>query len=88
MTRRELLTLLGGAAVAPSLLWPLAARAQQPGRMRRIAIWMGRADGAEGQRHLTAFQQRLQALGWTDGRNIQTDYRWVVGDIDHRRTCR
>jgi putative ABC transport system substrate-binding protein len=85
MKRREFISLLGGAAV-PSLLWPLAARAQQPGRMRRIAIWMGRADGAEGQRHLTAFRQRLQALGWTDDRNIRTDCRWVVGDIDHRRT--
>src|SRR5207249_1710265 len=65
--------------------WPLAARAQQVDRVRRIVVWLGRADDAEGQRHVTAFRQRLQALGWTDGRNIRTDYRWVIADVDRRR---
>jgi putative ABC transport system substrate-binding protein len=85
VNRRELIALFAGAAVAPSLLCPLAVHAQQTGRIRRIAMWMGRADDAEAQRHLTAFRQALLALGWTDGRNIRADYRWVVGDIDHRR---
>jgi putative ABC transport system substrate-binding protein len=84
MKRRKFITLLGGAAASP-MLWPLAARAQQPGRMRQIVVWMGRADDAEGQRQVAAFRQGLQALGWTDGRNLRTDYRWVIGDIDRRR---
>src|ERR1700731_3420758 len=78
LNRREFITLLGGMAA----VWPLAARAQPPGRIRQVAIWMGRANDAEGLRHAAAFRQKLQALGWTDGRNIRTDYRWVTGDID------
>jgi putative ABC transport system substrate-binding protein len=84
MRRRDFITLVGGAAAA----WPLAARAQQPGRMRPIAMWMGRADDAEGQRHAAAFWQGLQALGWNDGRNIRTDYRWVTGDVDRVRIAK
>ncbi len=64
MRRRAFITLLGGAAVA----WPLAARAQQPERMRRIGVLMAlAADDPEGQARLTAFVQGLQELGWTDG---------------------
>jgi hypothetical protein len=59
--------LLGGAAVA----WPLAARAQQGERMRRIGLLMGVADDREGQARVTALKQGLQELGWIDGRNIQ-----------------
>ena len=68
--RREVITLLGGAAA-----WPLAARAQQPDRMRRIGLLMGVADDREGQARVTALKQGLQELGWTDGRNIQIETR-------------
>ena len=77
MERREFITLLGGAAAA----WPLAARAQQGERARRIGVLMNlAADDAEGQARIAAFQQGLQQLGWTDGRNVRIDYRWAAGD--------
>jgi putative ABC transport system substrate-binding protein len=80
--RREFITLLGGAAVA----WPLAARAQQGERMRRIGVLMTlAADDPEGQARLTAFVQGLQELGWTDGRNVRIDYRWPAGDAERTR---
>jgi hypothetical protein len=69
MKRREFITLLGGAAVA----WPLAARAQQPERMRRIGVLIGGADDREGQARVAALKQALQELGWTDGRNTQIE---------------
>src|SRR5262245_27700526 len=73
MTRREFITLLGGAAVA----WPLAARAQQRGRVRRIGVLTPYpADDAEGHARLTAFAQALQQSGWAVGQNVQIDYRW------------
>src|SRR5262249_48903164 len=81
--RREFITLLGGAAA-----WPLAARAQQPGRIREIVIWMGRPNDGEGQRHAEAFRERLKVLGWTAGRNIRTDYRGVTGEIDRTRMAK
>jgi putative ABC transport system substrate-binding protein len=75
--RREFISLLGGAAVA----WPLAARAQQGGRMRRIGVLMNLAVGdPEGEARIAAFLQELHQLGWTDGRNLQIDYRWAAGD--------
>jgi ABC-type uncharacterized transport system substrate-binding protein len=81
MRRREFITLLGGAAA-----WPLAARAQQGERMRRIGVLMNlTADDLEGQARLTAFAQGLQQLGWTDGRNARIEYRWAVGDAEHIR---
>jgi putative ABC transport system substrate-binding protein len=77
MKRREFITLLGGAAVAS----PLAARAQQAERMRRIGVLMNlAADDAESAARLTAFAQGLQELGWTDGRNVAIDYKWGAGD--------
>jgi putative ABC transport system substrate-binding protein len=77
LRRREFITLLGGGAVA----WPLAARAQQPDRMRRIGVLMSlAADDPETLARVTAFVQRLQQLGWTVGRNMQIDYRWATGD--------
>ena len=67
MNRRALITLLGGAAAA----WPLAARAKQPERMRRIGVLMyWAADDAEGQTRVSAFAQGLNQLGWSDGRNL------------------
>ena len=73
--RREFITLLGGAAVA----WPLAARAQQSERMRRVGVLMTTAaDDPEGQARLAAFLQGLQQLGWIDGRNARIDTRWAA----------
>src|SRR5262245_42393720 len=81
-TRREVITLLGGAAAT----WPLAARAQQPDRIRRIGVLMNAAaDDPEGRARLAAFVQGLQELGWTDGRNVRIDYRWGAGDADRFR---
>jgi putative ABC transport system substrate-binding protein len=80
-TRREFITLIGGAAVA----WPLAARAQQE-RMRRIGALMPfAANNAEAQTRNAAFLQGLQQLGWTVGRNVQIDYRWSAGSADDTR---
>ena len=81
MIRREFITLLGGAAVA----WPLAARAQQPDRMRRIGALAGIEDDGEGRARFASFQQGLQQLGWTHGRNVQIDYRFGGGDADNIR---
>ena len=70
--RREFITLLGGVAAA----WPLAARAQQTGRMRRIGVLTPfPADDAEGHAWLTVFTQALQQSGWTVGQNVRIDYR-------------
>ena len=78
MTRRELITLLGGAAS-----WPLAARAQQPGGMRRIGVLMGSAENdSEAQAWVAAFREALQKLGWTEGRNIRIDTRWASADVE------
>ena len=78
MRRREFITLLGGAAA-----WPMAARAQQGERVRRIGVLMNlAADDPESQRRMTGFVQTLQALGWTDGRNAKIDYRWGAGDVE------
>jgi putative ABC transport system substrate-binding protein len=81
--RRESITLVGGAAAT----WPLAARAQQPERMRRIGALMGYAENdPEGQARVGAFGQGLQDLGWAEGRNIRIDRRWATpGDMESRR---
>jgi putative tryptophan/tyrosine transport system substrate-binding protein len=77
--RRAFITLLGGAAA-----WPLAARGQQPDRMRRVGVLTSSsADDLATQARLAAFQQGLQQLGWTDGHNVRTDYRWAAGDADN-----
>jgi len=81
MRRREFITVLGGAAVA----WPLAARAQQPERMRRVGVLMNLpADDAEGQARVAVFTQALKQLGWIDGGNLRIDTRWATAD-DIRR---
>ena len=82
MRRREFITLLGGAAAA----WPLAARAQQAERMRRIGVLMASAaDDPESQARIAAFLQGLQQLGWTDGRNVRIDTRWATTNADDLR---
>jgi ABC-type uncharacterized transport system substrate-binding protein len=81
-SRREFIVLLGGAAVA----WPLAARAQQGERMRRIGVLMNTgADEPESQARLAAFMQGLQELGWAVGRNMRIDHRWSQGDVARLR---
>jgi putative ABC transport system substrate-binding protein len=76
MRRREFISLFGAAAMRP-----LAARAQQLERIRRIGVLMNvAADDAEGQARIAAFLQALQQLGWSDGRNVRIDYRWAAGD--------
>jgi putative ABC transport system substrate-binding protein len=79
--RREFITLLGGAAT-----WPLAARAQQPERMRRIGVLTPFAsdDPAE-QRNVLAFAQALAQSGWIEGHNVRIDIRWAAGDAERIR---
>lgn len=83
MKRRQFITLLGGAAA-----WPVAARAQQPDRMRRIGVLVGglAADDPEWHSRGTAFVQQLAQLGWTVGRDVRIDYRFGLGDADRTRT--
>src|SRR5215470_4584982 len=77
MRRREFITLVGGSAVA----WPLALRAQQSEQKRRIGVLMLFAkDNPDAQARIMAFLQELQKLGWTEGRNLQIEYRWGSGD--------
>jgi putative ABC transport system substrate-binding protein len=82
MQRRNFIRLLGGAAVA----WPLAARAQQSDRVRRIGVLVAAtADDGDYQARIAAFQQGLQQLGWNDGRNVQIDTRWATTKPDDIR---
>jgi putative ABC transport system substrate-binding protein len=79
LKRREVITLLGGAAAT----WPLAARAQQPERMRRIGVLaQAAANDPETAARLTAFVQGLQELGWSVGRNARIEYRWAAANYD------
>jgi putative ABC transport system substrate-binding protein len=80
--RREFITLLGGATVA----WPLAARAQQGDRMRRIGVLMGIESGPDARTRIAAFRQALRESGWTDDRNVRIDVIWGPGDPEHVRT--
>ena len=82
MKRRTFITLLGGAAA-----WPLAAHAQQAtDQMRRIGVLtVFSKDDPEGQRRVAALLQKLQELGWTDGRNVRIELRWGGGDPDRSR---
>ena len=77
--RREFITLLGGAAAA----WPLAARAQQPERMRRLAVLMAHAESdRQAQAFVAAFREELQKLGWAEGRNLRIDTRWAAANVE------
>ena len=74
MRRREFITFIGGAAA-----WPLAARAQQAERMRRIGVLMGYVESSSsGQALIAAFREGLQKLGWIEGRNTRIDIRWAT----------
>jgi putative ABC transport system substrate-binding protein len=82
MRRRAFITLLGGAAAT----WPLAARAQQPGVMRRIGVLMPYTqDDPEDQARVAALKDGLKQLGWIEGQNFRGDYRWYAGDADRAR---
>jgi putative ABC transport system substrate-binding protein len=79
MKRREFISLIGAAAVA----WPLAVRAQEPGRVRRVGVLFAFFDSdPESQARIAAFQQELESLGWREGNNIQIEYRWANGDAE------
>ncbi len=80
--RRDFITLLGGAAAS----LPLAARAQQPERIRRIGVLMHLPENdPEAQARMRAFLQGLQQLGWAEGRNVRIDYRFGAADVDRAR---
>ena len=80
--RREFITLLGGTAAA----WPLAARAQQAERVRRIGVLTPFNEGdPEVRSRVSAFQEALREAGWVEGRNMRIDYRWAAGDLDRIR---
>src|SRR5208282_866306 len=77
--RRQFISVLGGAAVG----WPLAARAQQPERIRHIGVLTNLSkDNPEDHARNAVFLQGLQQLGWTVGVNVQIDYRWGAGNRD------
>jgi putative ABC transport system substrate-binding protein len=82
MRRRDFITLLGSAAA-----WPLAARAQQGGPMRRVGVLMNAvATESEQQAYLAAFSEALRRAGWTEGQNLRIDVRWNAGDAELART--
>src|ERR1700751_6288350 len=82
MRRREVITLLGSAVA-----WPLAARAQQPGRMRLIGVLEGYAGSdSAAQSNVAAFRRTLAKRGWTEGSNLRIELRWSAGNADRTRT--
>ena len=83
MRRRQFITLLGGAAA----VWPFAARAQHPDRVRRIGVLLPYAESDhEAQSWLAAFRAALRNIGWTEGSNLRIELRWNAGDADRMRT--
>jgi ABC-type uncharacterized transport system substrate-binding protein len=81
VNRRSVITALGGAAA-----WPLAARAQQPERMRRVGVLMNMAaTDTDSQAYVAAFAQGLRQLGWVEGQNLRIDVRWNAGDTQLAR---
>ena len=85
MRRREFITLLGGAAVA----WPLAARAQQPERVRRVGVLVGLAENdPEMKERIAGLRQGLEKLGWAEGSNLRIDYRFAPAGAQARLLAR
>jgi putative ABC transport system substrate-binding protein len=83
MRRREFIALIGGAAAAA---WPVAARAQQNDRMRRVGVLMhASSEEPESQARIVAFAQGLQEAGWSVGRNVRLETRWSTGDASRLR---
>jgi putative ABC transport system substrate-binding protein len=81
MNRRKFITLLGGVAA-----WPIVARAQQPERMRKVGVLMAyHEDDSDAQTRASILRKGLEELGWTEGRNIHIDYRWIGGDAVRAR---
>jgi putative tryptophan/tyrosine transport system substrate-binding protein len=81
MRRREFIAGLAGAAA-----WPLAARAQQTDRMRRVGVLLGYGEtDRQAMFYLSRFTQGLSELGWTDGRDLRMDVRWTAGNVDRAR---
>ena|ERR1700682_4212246 len=80
--RREFISVLGSAAV-----WPLALRAQQPDKMRRVGVLPGgyREIDPEGQARIAAFLDTLRKLGWSDGRNVRVEIQWSSAEMDRIR---
>jgi putative ABC transport system substrate-binding protein len=79
LKRRDFMTLLGGTVA----VWPISARTQQPDKMRRIGVLMnGAANEAQPQSRIAALTNRLQQLGWSEGRNLRIDVRWNAGDAE------
>src|SRR6516165_4505243 len=84
LKRREFITMLGNAAAG----WPLAARAQQPERVRRIGVLgVTLENDPQSSRRAIAFERSLEKLGWTVGRNLQIDYRWGASDNEEARAA-
>ena len=81
LKRREFITLLGGAATT----WPLAARAQQAERMRKVGLLMGIESDPDARARVKALRQRLGELGWLEDRNTRIDVVWGAADADHVR---
>jgi putative ABC transport system substrate-binding protein len=81
MNRRDMIALIGGAAV-----WPVAARAQQAGAMKRIAVLMGYGENdPDANAQFSRFTRALSELGWIEGRNLRIDVRWTAGNLDRAR---
>src|SRR5262245_66203602 len=76
--RRDVIMLLGGAAT----MWPVAARAQQGERVRHVGVLSATTETGEAQLRSAALRNRLNELGWIEGRNIRLDYRWGAGSVD------
>ena len=80
MRRRDVITLLAGGALA----WPLVARTQPAGRLRRVGMFLGIADDEEGLLRVAAFRQKMRELGWIEGKNVELMVRWAP-DVERRK---
>jgi putative tryptophan/tyrosine transport system substrate-binding protein len=87
MRRRQFVTLLGGAALAPAGLWLRPLMAQQADRVRRVGVLMPSTEtDAQAQAEVRVFRDEFQKLGWTDGKNVRIELRWAGGEMSQIRT--